>query len=722
MKVRRRIENLSLFILIGLVALRPLVGESYDSAGNTLTEALGVVSDPKPLTTLIFDLLVLGSTCGWLAARAMGSPRSYRRTGLEWGAALVATAAVVSCFFAGNKRLAINAAIDWLCFPILAITLVQLMREPWQRRVLLAAVLASACVEAAQCLEQFFSFNETWSHYQSIKTDFWTRQGVALDSSKVELFEKRILAREATGFLPHSNVAGSYLVLCFFAGLGLIATQWSNLKQRGNGVIAFLCALGTALMLAGIILTRSLGTFLSGVIGLVLWIAARQVTTWIDAHRVRAWMIAWLCVAAGTGAVIGYGLYRGSLPGWSLTFRWQYWEASSNLIADHWTTGVGRENFGRHYLRQKSIESPEEVANPHSLFVQAAADWGLLGLMGILLMALQASFRFVTQPPARSPPVNGDGRFTTILWTVGLLLVVTVGRLPLLGSADPNFIYYSTVITGVAWLLGFVVFMGSMVTRAEARDSGTGTAVAVGLFAFLVHDMINFAMFVPGSAITFFGLLSYGLAERSNEPRTAELDVAASFGRRWFPLGAGVAALVLVCWIGVIPVARVQSHLRVGQFDAASASDPFDPTPEVARAQWLRRIAPRSAVEALTAAMDRDPFNVGLPQMRAKLYLDLALSTGNEGDYLAAIDDARRALELYPLNPAGVVSLADIQAEAGEAMKSEKVLREALVNYDRAIQLDNQRLQWETHHRMRASEKDEILAKIRLVRERIGEP
>lgn len=729
MKVQRRIESISLFVLIGLVALRPLVGESYDPAGNTLTEALGVVSDPQPLTTLVFDVLVLGATCGWLVARALGSPQTYRRTGLEWGAVLVAIAAVVSCFFAGNKRLAINATIDWLCLPLLAITMVQLLREPWQRRVLLAAVLASACVEATQCVEQFFSFNETWTHYQSIKADFWARQGVNLDSSKVELFEQRMRAREVTGFLPHSNVAGSYLVLCFFAGLGLIATQWRSLSQSGNALIAILCTFGTSLMLVGVVLTKSLGALLSGLAGLVLWILSRRFATWIDAHRRRAWLIAWFCVVAGAGAVIGHGLYHGSLPGWSLTFRWQYWEASSKLIADHWTTGVGLENFGRHYLRYKSIESPEEVANPHSLFVQAAADWGLLGLIGILVMALQASFRFIILPPARSPPMNGGGRSTTIVWAVGLLLVVTVARLPLLGSADPNFLYYSTVITGFVWLMGFIVFLDFRVARApgapglhSTRGSGTGTAVAVGLFAFLFHDMINFAMFVPGSATTFFGLLSYWLAERSNDATEAELDVTASFAKRWFPLGAGVAAAVLVCWVGVIPVARAQYHLRVGQFDSASSSDPFDPTPEIERGQWLRTSAPRVAVEALTTAMDRDPFNVGLPQMRANLYLDLARSTGDDADYLAAIDDARRALELYPLNPAGVVSLADTQAVAGEALKSEKLLREALANYNRAIALDNQRLSWESLHRMREGEKDEIRAKIRRLRERIKAP
>ena len=32
--------------------------------------------------------------------------------------------------------------------------------------------------------------------------------------------------------------------------------------------------------------------------------------------------------------------------------------------------------------------------------------------------------------------------------------------------------------------------------------------VMVGLFAFLLHDMINFAMFVPATATSFFALLA----------------------------------------------------------------------------------------------------------------------------------------------------------------------------------------------------------------------
>ncbi|MGH8598795.1 MAG: hypothetical protein ACREXT_19280, partial [Gammaproteobacteria bacterium] len=173
----------------------------------------------------------------------------------------------------------------------------------------------------------------------------------------------------------------------------------------------------------------------------------------------------------------------------------------------------------------------------------------------------------------------------------------------------------------------------------------------------------------------------------------------------------------------------IQEHPASRSYDAASASDPFDPTAEISRAQWLtglvstselRMNALRRAVEALTTAMGRDPFNVQWPRMRSKLYLDLAQSNGNDHDYLSAVDDARRVLDLYPLNPAGVVSLADVEAAAGVALKSQTLLREALTNYDQAIRLDDQRLSWETLHRMREREKDEILAKMRRVRELLG--
>ena len=82
--MKRAIETLSFGIILVVVAMRPLVAESYDSAGNPMTAALGSVSDSSPVRTLIFDMAILVSAVGWLLARAIGPHQRYRRTGLEW--------------------------------------------------------------------------------------------------------------------------------------------------------------------------------------------------------------------------------------------------------------------------------------------------------------------------------------------------------------------------------------------------------------------------------------------------------------------------------------------------------------------------------------------------------------------------------------------------------------------------------------------------------------
>ena len=75
----------------------------------------------------------------------------------------------------------------------------------------IAAILASASVNAVQCYEQYFlGFAETIEQYEAGKEDFWAKQGVDLNSTTVDAFERRLRAREASGFFAHSNVAGAY--------------------------------------------------------------------------------------------------------------------------------------------------------------------------------------------------------------------------------------------------------------------------------------------------------------------------------------------------------------------------------------------------------------------------------------------------------------------------------------------------------------------------------
>ncbi len=745
----RVLKTGSLFILLAVVAVRPLVSETYDAASRPFTAALGEVTDPSPVTTLVFDLLILLAAAGWLLGRASGRGPSYRRTGLEWGAALVLVAAIVSCVFAGNKRIAISGAIDWLCLPVLAIVLTQLLVRPWHRRLVMAVVLSSACANVLQCVDQYyFTFDDTWSQYESNKADFWARQGVDVDSPRVEQFERRILSRESTGFLPHSNVAGSYLVLCGLAVLGLaIGTLRS--RDRRMGGVALAVAAGAVLYAAS--LTNSLGALVSGAGGLCFWLIAHLLRARIDANRRRATVVGWCCVLAGLVAVVGHGWYHGTLPSISLTFRWQWWSASSELVADHAWTGVGRENFGRHYLKYKPIESPEEVANPHNLFVQAASDWGLLGLFGMCVMLVGCSL-VVTRRRGDDGNVDDDDEgpafFTWAAWAIGLTAVLTVGRIPLIGSSDASFVYYTIVSTTVVWLIGFAMIAGTSSTTRDGErlvDRLMATGIAIGLLTFLVHDLINFALFVPASATTFFALLGCRLSYTAERAET--LSPQAGRRNRWPAVGVAAAtAIAAALLFGLLPVSRMRYDLSVAKayagifpfrgssaymamenFNAAAGADALDPAPLVEHARWLARLSTApggssdqlvQATDLLDRAIDRDPNSTKLRRMRMQLNQRLAKKTGKAIYYRNAVDAAKEVLELYPLNPYGLAALAERQVEMGTALNDDALRSEAATVFQRALDMDGRRLKWETLRSFSEKERAKIQQQIDLLQAR----
>lgn len=743
--MQRRIESLSLLVLLVLVGLRPLVPESYDSAGDSISQALAVLADPTPLRTAVFDLLILLSACTYLLGRVLQPANGYRRTGLEWGTAVLLAAAAISCLYAGQQRLALNAALDWLCYPILTIVLVQLLRTGFQRRLLLAVVLASAAAQAIECFDQYyFAYEQTRAEYENLKEELWARQGVELDSPQVELYERRLLAHEAQGYLGHPNVAGSYLVLCAFAAAAVAWSMWwgagtSGRRLRGLGVAAL--ALGL-IWAAG--LTGSRGALAAGTAGLALALLVVGLKNWISTHRRKAWVLGWVCVGVGMLAAVGHGLYHGSLPGASLNFRWQYWRASADLIADHGLTGVGRENFGTHYLRYKSIESPEEISNPHNLLVQTTAEWGVLGLAGMALLLLGGSYVVVGahgEPrlrctarddgvSARTEASTPAGRERVFAWACGLFVGVILLRLTLLGTSDASYLYFNGVVTGMAWLVGFALIAPGVSRERDPAGEVSPvavTGVAVGLFTLLLHDLINFALFVPAAATTFFALLAYVIAARVHRDTSPETQTAALRGRPWvqFTLMTVTTAAVLI--LIVIPVgrsldllahARASSrHLTSGslaeqpahrRFLTARAADTLDPTAPQEHAEWLLRLGavPRlrddafdAALPALEEALQRDPDSVQLRRLQMHAFHARAEAHENASDRAAAIEAARAALRLYPQDPRALVTLADRLLEAAEAQGSHDQLQAALTTYRDALALDECRPEWEVIRR-----------------------
>ncbi len=319
-------------------------------------------------------------------------------------------------------------------------------------------------------------------------------------------------------------------------------------------------------------------------------------------------------------------------------------------------------------------------------------------------------------------------------WAVPLSVIVVAWRLLLLGSADSAYLYYTGVMTASLWLLGFIVFAGSL--RQVGIPRTLGTSVCVAIFAFLLHDMINFAAFVPGAATTLFAMLGL-LAADSEEAVPSESRPAA---RRWWPVAAGAIAVATVLAMGLVPVARsagrlaaaeqlaayapagtLASHPANASFAAAAAADPLDPTPYERQARWLVATSALPnllsealplASEALDRAIVRDPHHHKLRRMEAQLLTRWAEATGSAEIYAAAVGAAREALRLYPRNPEGMIALGDCLARLGVATGDPAPLREAVNQYEKTLELDESRPSWVGARRFSDGKVEQVKGKL----------
>ncbi len=729
----KHVDTACLVVLLAVVGLRPLISERYDSAALDLTRALEEVKDASPATTLLIDGAIIVAAVGWLAVGSIDRDRRYRRTGLEWGTLLLLPATTVSTLFAANRRLAFNGAVDWLCCLLSAIVLIQLLRDRSRIRLALCVVAATGAAQAVECFHQvYYAFPETEALYQQQRESLWARQGVALDSEQVELFESRLRSREAFGFLSYSNVAGAHLVLC---GLMVAALGWSR-RRAGPvplvGVGAMIAAGIGFSILAGAATTHSRGALAGGAVALVVAGARFACADVWRRNARRVFLLGWIAVGLVALGVVGHGMFHGSLPGRSLDFRWKYWTASAHMAADHPMTGVGSHNFGRRYLAYKTIDSPEEVKNPHSFLVSAATDWGVLGAVGMLALLFGGSRAFCrtgatvqTRDIASDEPTRGEA----LGWGVAIATAIFLPRVWLLGSDDPNHIYFQTMLPLLAWAATF-----GLLYVFPVGDTGTlATGLGFALFAFLLQDTVNFATLVPGTLITATTCFAIAVAAR----RDGIADTTR--GRTGSPialLGIAAGLLTVVSAVGIMPSVRANRALRWARratsardaltyYAAATDVDTWDTTALFESARLSRGLAISGhdartmidrAIQDIDEAITRDPSDRQLFREKSQCHALRAELTNDHADRLAAVEAASRAVELYPNEPHGRVWLGDLLADLGAATSRRSDLSSAIDQYERALRIDDARPAWERIRRLRPKQRDDISARLEEMR------
>lgn len=703
-----RLESVAFFLTLLIVAMRPLLNETFYSSLDAMSRAAQAVGDPTPATTAWLDFGI------WVAAIAAAlssllQKRPWRFTGAEIGGVVLAIAAVISTLAASNKRLALNASSDWLTALVLAAVVANLCRDRMRIGLLLAALAASGMTSVARSgMQVGVEYAETRQVYNESKHDFWAQQNVALDDPRVQLYERRLDAAEAGGFFPLSNTNAAWLSLAGFAFLGLRGLVW---RKRWASYAMLPLA---ALPFAAILLTGSKGAMVATAAGIVIWFLLVRYHLELQDRWRFALLAGWAILAGLVSVAITYGVSAGGLPGDSLQFRWNYWEVTRDIVESEFATGVGALNFDHAYLAVKPIEFPEEIRDPHNFMISVLAQWGVLGGVGLLAVFVGGSIVMAktwgTRVPTDAPPpvYDPEAKYLSMQWVVAVSIGMILLRIWLLSgwlnqTTGAAYIFFDLGLYGLIWIL---VFAGLCWI---ARGGWTGdvdicqVACLAGVLAFLLHNLIDQSMFFPGTLMPFAAMAGILVTDTPN-PR--ERTRVASRPAIPFVIAAG-GALVFAALV-LVPVTRANALLQHARYSSTSPDERWDAFERAVHADPLDPAAPEElaleyagaggdvarALQWLNEAVQRDPKQIGLYRERAHLLEASFRQSDSMVDLIGAIGSARQVVLMYPQSPDDHLLLADMLARNAQAA-GDGAINEAIVHYEEALMLDGARAQGE---------------------------
>ena len=507
----------------------------------TSASFFGVPGVPGPLAVLILSLglwlMPVLLAASWAAEGRVQLPHPV----LTVPALLFAVGAGVSTVVASDKSSALVRSAELVGLWAGMWALAQALRTDGERRFLLAVLVAAGVLSAAVAIHQAtIGLPQALEYFEAHREEVLARQGIEPGGWREEVFRARFTGgvQAATG---HPNVLAAMLVLALFAAIGLASEKWLEFRASGARALAVMTAGAGGVCAVGIVLTQSRAAVAAVAVGVYWLVVARRV-------RRRRWRIALfllpLAVAAAGLAVaaqVDHPAVASALT--TLRYRLDYWGATLKILADHWDTGVGLENFGSHYVEHKAPWAPEEVADPHNMFLSVWSCLGLAGLVALVLVwatAVRAWWRGRVerggspQPlrcaaesrggcgnPSRpaSPAPNGQGTHGAPGTSLPSLLVPTVALAgPIVFWFLADFFGGLKSVGGLAWGMGGVagtaLLAGLIPAERPNRLEASGrpmrllqTAGVVALVAFALAEQIGTAVLEPPAAWAMLVLL-----------------------------------------------------------------------------------------------------------------------------------------------------------------------------------------------------------------------
>jgi hypothetical protein len=653
--------------LTSVLCARPLISESFIRALPSFLSSLDIQSGATPLATVWLDGLLLSlAVIVWV----IHPPGRIGWGGI--GIGLLAIAVGVSCAAASEKRLAINAGSNLLSTIVAGAALTTLISRTGLARLVLCVVIAVACVNATKCIQQkTYEFQDTLEAWRQQKQRL-AEQGHDLTAPRLVDYERRLQSAEAFGYLSHPNVTAACLNLALIPALAVLVG--CILRRPWKAAPPVVAAMIVALLSLGVFLTGSSAGWLSAVCGCALVLVYCVI-------RARVAIGARTLFALGCGgylaivtALVAFGLVRGTLPGASLAFRWQYWTATRQVIADTPLTGTGRENFLNGYLLHKDSTSTEEIRNPHNLWLGLLAELGPTGLVAGVILACVALRGGLRTPGKRGPPAGPQPQWA---WAAGGTFVM----LPLVQavfSGTPFAVEGIAILWAAEFLAVFVAAFAfaAIITAQTQGNPATHSVVAIGIatgvLANLAHNLVGFSIFTPAGIATLVALAACGAAWCL----PAVTGRAPDWRSRTACAAIGVFAIAAHSSLALVPATLSQRLL-----DRTQAATSL-----------------RQLIAAADDAVEADRFDSSVPAILARTLAPLGLDPAREDVYrIAAIEAAERLARVardrdpeshasYRLQARVAEERANILADSTDVASVSRALREAANYWEQAIE------------------------------------
>jgi len=713
------LEYILLALCLCVIALRTTYTES------PVMQSTAPAGLSHNVYTLSISAVLFLSFVSWFIWGFCSKRFLYRFTAIEIGLCLFCIAAIIAAFAASNKRAAITAAVCFVAPVLMAVLLVQILDSQSKIKLVLVVIAALAVVSTYQCAEQFFVSNQVMiDQYEQVPQTMLEPLGIQPGSFQQFLFEHRLYSRCVRGFFTTSNSAGSFAILASFAALALFIDKFKNRQSPTSRPLPLITrGVAVAVIVFGLIITRSKGAITASLIAAVMFIAFLYFGNWLKMHKKVLLLVCLLFFIAAGWEVVTYGLAHHRLPGGSsMLVRWQYWYASARMYADHWLTGVGPGNFAHFYTHYKPAAALESVVDPHNFLLSILTQYGPLGLVGFLAMVFIPLWRTIPSSSIEksfSPQANQQSSFRPLAITyltivsAALLLIRPMIMRTTLGDTFEVMLYLIFILylaPVAAFIVGFWLLTADAKTRVTSHES-RATYIPAALFCaalgVLLHNLVDFAIFEPGVLTAFWAIAACLIALDLQQNSQPSFVLKPASFTKIISAGAGLVIIWGYFNYALVPVAKAttktQRAIRQGRqfghahqlFDQAAEQDQLDPTAlnlngrlylhQYNKTPNAQPALLKKAEACLLAAIARDRANYKNYEKLSEVYNLLAKTEpvqGKIGWLNYALDSIWSAIERYPGSGRLRVKMAEVAEQLGKTDI-------AIAQYEKAVEIED---------------------------------